>query len=441
MNIAPTTTDKLNAACALLRSWGFAVVQRPGWATKQARGDITFTPRAIINHHTAGNGTSDAMLFDNGNGVVKAPLCHFAVQRDQAGTVTLGAAGYANHAGLNDQPSVAAVLAGPSLLAEVTPSYDDNYSANRCTIGVEVKAATTMTPAQYASTVALNAALVLAFGWSKTRPPVGSHKEITRRKPSDPAEDMAKFRRDVVAFIAAKESAPVAVTPPPVILGQNPTKPAILLGVANCQSYDGDRSAAAWAARGRLMAAQRRNAWVVTETTEAGRKAILAVLGANWKVWTLNGLSVAVLFDGGVFSWRPIRKAGPRTPFGHGSLAVPLWHRLGRFGADVIAHHTRPASIATDAQKDADIAAGARLAGKWPAIFAGDFNRNAPKLDGWNRVTPKVDTMDAGGEQSVDAAFIRGRLVASGARIIDPGPLSDHKWLTVDLAPGADPSL
>ena len=226
---------------------------------------------------------------------------------------------------------------------------------------------------------------------------------------------------------------------PPVSPDQNPE--ILLLGVANCQSYDGDKSEAAWRARGALMAAQGRNVWAVTETTEAGRKLILDALGANWKVWTLSGLSVAVLFDGGVFSWRPIRKAGSRTPFGHGSLAVPLYHRLGQFGVDVIAQHTRPASIATDAQKDADIAAGAALAGKWPAIFAGDFARNAPKLDGWQRVTPKVDTMDAAGEQSVDAAFIRGRLRATNARLIDPGALSDHKWLRVDLTPGADPSL
>lgn len=217
--------------------------------------------------------------------------------------------------------------------------------------------------------------------------------------------------------------------------------PAILLGVANCQSYDGDKTAAAWSARGRLMAAQRRNVWAVTETTEAGRKALLAALGANWKVWTLNGLSVAVLFDGAVFSWRPIRKAGPRTPFGHGSLKVPLWHRAAGFGVDVIAHHTRPASIATNAEKDADIAAGAALAGKWSAVFAGDFARNSPTLPGWKRVTAKVDSMDKPGEQDVDAAFTLGFLWASNAKMIDPERLSDHKWFTVDLVPGADPSL
>ena len=216
---------------------------------------------------------------------------------------------------------------------------------------------------------------------------------------------------------------------------------AILLGVANCQSYDGDKTAAAWSARGRLMAAQRRNVWAVTETTEAGRKALLAALGANWKVWTLNGLSVAVLFDGAVFSWRPIRKAGPRTPFGHGSLKVPLWHRAAGFGVDVIAHHTRPKSIATDAVKDSDIALGAALAGRWPAVIAGDFARNAPKLTGWTRATPNVDTMDASGDQRVDAAFILGGLVGSNGRVIDPDWLSDHLWLCVDLTFGADPTL
>ena len=216
---------------------------------------------------------------------------------------------------------------------------------------------------------------------------------------------------------------------------------ALLLGVANCQSYDGDRRASAWLARGRLMAAQGRNVWVVTETSEAGRTAILAALGASWKVWTLNGLSVAVLFDSNVWQWRPIRKAGPWSPFGHGSLAVPLIHRATRRGVDVIAHHTRPKSIATDAVKDSDIALGAALAGRWPAVIAGDFARNAPKLTGWTRATPNVDTMDADGDQRVDAAFIRGGLTASNGRVVDPGTLSDHKWLTVDLTFGADPTL
>ena len=216
---------------------------------------------------------------------------------------------------------------------------------------------------------------------------------------------------------------------------------ALLLGVANCQSYDGDRRASAWLARGRLMAAQQRNVWVVTETSEAGRTAILAALGTSWKVWTLSGLSVAVLFDSNVWQWRPIRKAGPTTPFGHGSLAVPLIHRATRSGVDVIAHHTRPKSIATDAVKDSDIALGAALAGKWPSIIAGDFARNSPKLTGWTRATPNVDSMDKAGDQRVDAAFFRGALRPSNGRVVDPEGLSDHLWFCVDMAFGADPTL
>lgn len=250
------------------------------------------------------------------------------------------------------------------------------------------------------------------FGWSRTVPSEAWHFSY------DPTRD--KHREAAV------------------ISHQTPAK--LLLGVANCQSYDGQTNAAAWLARGRLMAAQGRTVWCVTETTPEGRKIILETLGASWKVWTLDGLSVAVLFDSAVWQWRPGRKAGPWSPFGHGSRAVPLIHRGTRLGVDVIAHHTRPKSIATDAVKDSDIALGAALAGKWPAVIAGDFARNAPKLTGWTRATPNVDTMDRSGDQRVDAAFTRG-LRASNARVVDPGSLSDHKWLTVDLAPGADPTL
>lgn len=234
---------------------------------------------------------------------------------------------------------------------------------------------------------------------------------------------------------AALDPAPVVTTPPP------PTaKAPVLLGVANCQSYDGDKSEAAWRARGKLMRVQGWNVIAVTETSEVGRNLLLDELGKSWKVITLKGKTVAVLFDGAVFSWRPWRTAGPWSPFGHGSVAAPLHHRLAEAGVDVIAHHTRPKSIATDAQKDGDIRAGAKLAGKWATVFAGDFARNSPDLPGWRRVTPNVDTMDNSGNQRVDAAFIKGSLVASNARVVDPGRLSDHKWLSVDLAFGTVPT-
>lgn len=215
-----------------------------------------------------------------------------------------------------------------------------------------------------------------------------------------------------------------------------PTAP-LLLGIANCQSYDGNVSTQAWQERGRLMARQGRNVWVVTETTARGRGLLLAALGPAWRTWTLRGRSVAVLFNSAVFDYRRIRDwIAPGSAFGHGAVAVPLVHRLTGVGVDVIACHVRPSSIANAAQKASDVLKAAGLAGTWPAVIAGDFNLNAPKLPvGWTRRTPKVDTLDKPGVQSLDAAFSRGpvKMIASHP-VIDPGSLSDHKWLSVDLA-------
>lgn len=224
-----TAADRFADTLVLLRAWGVPVTERAGWRTKKARSDIEFAPAAIINHHTGSPNTTDRMLFDDGNGVVDGPLCHFTIQTD--GTIMLGAAGYANHAGINNKAAVELTIAGPAPTAKIAPGADTpGYSGNRRTVGIEVKASGSFNADQRAAAVALNAALVLAFGWSRTKPPVSAHKEITRRKPGDPGDDMAAFRRDVVAFIIAKTAPAIPVAPaiPAVPApGQNPVKPAL----------------------------------------------------------------------------------------------------------------------------------------------------------------------------------------------------------------------
>lgn len=423
----PTVADRFQTALNTLTSWGFKPIAREGWRTNAARRDITFAPAGIIDHHTAAWGTTDALLFKTGRTGLPAPLCHWTIYQD--GTIVLGAAGYANHAGINNKLATLAVLAGGPLDAEIHPGPDTGgFSANRSTVGVEVKCPAAYNEAQRAAAVALNAALVLAFGWSKSKPPLGAHKEITRRKPSDPDDNMGKFRADVVAFIAAKEA-----TVPPIV---TPPAPAaeLLIGVANCQSYDGDTSAAAWAARGQLMKAEKRNVWLVSETTEAGRAIMLANLSKTWKTITLKGKTVAILFDAATFSWLPWRSILFGTPFGHGCVTAPLRHKASGKGVDVSAIHVRPKSVATLTQKRADVAKAEKQAhGRWPSIMGGDFAQPSPVLAGWVRATPNADTMDATGEQHVDAAFIRG-LTYSNGRIVNPGRYSDHKWLAVDVA-------
>lgn len=205
--------DRFAEAVSLLRTWGCRVDALDGWASRKARNDIPFAPEGVINHHTGAWTTTDQMLFVTGRTGLPGPLCHWTIYRD--GTIVLGAAGYANHAGINNKPALEQVLAGA--VGEITPGPDTaGYSGNRRTVGVEVKCPGAYNEAQRAAAVALNAALVIAFGWSPTAPPVGAHKEITRRKPGDPGDDMAQFRADVVDMVAAKTAQPPVVVPPPV---------------------------------------------------------------------------------------------------------------------------------------------------------------------------------------------------------------------------------
>lgn len=212
------------------------------------------------------------------------------------------------------------------------------------------------------------------------------------------------------------------------------------LGVANCQSYDGDTSDAAWRGRAKLIAAQAWSVVAVCETTAAGRTLMLAelarVTGHEWKTITAKGRTVAVLFDATVWAWRPWRsELFPGSKFGHGIVTAPLVHRDSGRRINVASLHVRPKSIATGAQKDADIARAAKVAdGSCACVLAGDFARDRPKLAAWTRATPRIDTMDAAGEQTVDAVYVKGGVGAGRVTVVDPGALSDHTWLGLRLA-------
>lgn len=80
-----------------LRAAGITVVEVPGWRT---RGSSTFTPRGLVDHHTAGprNGNAPSLgICTNGRSDLPGPLCHVLVGRDN--TCYVVAAGRANHAG------------------------------------------------------------------------------------------------------------------------------------------------------------------------------------------------------------------------------------------------------------------------------------------------------------------------------------------------------
>lgn len=76
-----------------LRSWGLKVHEVNGWRTRSAR-TTTFTPRAVIAHHTAGAATGNAPSL---NYIVQNNLSQFVLGRD--GTVYLCSGNRQNHAG------------------------------------------------------------------------------------------------------------------------------------------------------------------------------------------------------------------------------------------------------------------------------------------------------------------------------------------------------
>lgn len=252
----------------------------------------------------------------------------------------------------------------------------------------------------------------------------------------------------LAADAAPKPGPPAQPDPEVPTVPAEPKTAEFTLGVANCESYGGDKSEEAWKARASIFAEQGWSVAAVTETTPAGRTTMLAELkrltGHEWKTWTLGGKTVAVLWDNTIWSnpkgadgkgKRRVTKIW--SPFGHGGVCVPLVHRATGLGFDAIAHHTPPGSVATDAQKDAAISASAALAGGWPCVLAGDFNRDNPKLASWVRATSRIDTLDKAGTQTIDAAFIRGKLGAGKTTVINPGDLSDHKWLGIQLVLGS----
>lgn len=238
--------------------------------------------------------------------------------------------------------------------------------------------------------------------------------------------------------VPTEPDVPVDPTPEPEPQPE-PTPPVaeFVLGVANCQSYDGAKTEKAWRDRAAIFARQGWSVVCVVETTEDGRSTMLAELkkltGHKWKTWTLADKTVAIMWDDAIWSNRSRRVTTTWSPFGHGGVCAPLTHRKTGLGVDVISHHTPPSSVATNARKDAAIAASAKLKGSWPTVLAGDFNRAAPSLPDWVRATPKVDTVDKPGSQAIDAAFIRGPIGAGKTTVINPGGLSDHRWLSVPL--------
>lgn len=448
-------------AFALVKAWGHKVSFWDGWETTSASMTLSkiVVPTSVWNHHTAGNSTPTRYIRqgDPLRGLT-GPLANVHVLRD--GTAWVLGVGYQNHAGNNDRACYDRVVAGTAPLdRDLVPGADSTFSANRWGVAIEANGdggADDFTPEQHAVIRAINAAFHIVLKWpvDGKAPRVGAHKELTRRKPGDPVLSMGKLRTDVAALVREKMSAtqppteppvvetpatePPVITPPPVVPIEAPFK----IGVANLEGYGGNKDYAGRATW--IKDVLNSSILALCESyPEAMRDAIRAKLGTSCKVYVHSKGKICVMWNS--TKWTHIDKA--EVDFGdnfHGAIRVGLKNVATGLVIDVISMHVRPKSVATLAQKQADLRKAATLYRGRPTILAGDHAQNDPdsQLPGWDRVTPKVDTMDATGTQPVDALFIRNpaqsngdyiRLVKRDAKLLNPGAISDHKAWRVGL--------
>lgn len=171
-----------------LRNWGLKVHEVSGWQTRSAN-TTTFTPIAVLAHHTAGAATGNAPTLQY---IIDNKLSQFVLGRD--GTVFLVSGNRANHGGLG----------GP--IAGIPKD-----SANRYSWGIEAEntgRGEPWNPTQLNAYYRLTAALLKLMG--KTETSVIGHKEWAPSRKIDPAGiDMNGFRTQVAAALKAGPGDPI----------------------------------------------------------------------------------------------------------------------------------------------------------------------------------------------------------------------------------------
>ncbi|WP_109527271.1 MULTISPECIES: N-acetylmuramoyl-L-alanine amidase [Nocardia] len=166
----------------VLRAEGLKVIEQGAWLSS---GHDDFSDiRGVLCHHTAGGGTSDWLIVQNGRPDLEGPLAQLVLERD--GTFRVIAAGVCWHAGRGSWPG--------------WPTNNANYH----TIGIE--AVNSGTGSQEWPAVQLDAykrgcaAILRRIGRSAND--CVAHREYSSEGKIDPyGIDMDAFRRDVQKII------------------------------------------------------------------------------------------------------------------------------------------------------------------------------------------------------------------------------------------------
>lgn len=298
------------------------------------------------------------------------------------------------------------------------------------------------------------------YGWRRTVPSERWHFGYDRARDKKRAADLAARLKnlgykDVKAFQKAHgltadgidgpqtwgallTNPQAAPSPAPKPVPVTPKTATIKVLVANLHDprFKGPKDSVA---QGRFIAGLSPDMVLASESREIDRDDIVAAMesarGETWKVWPSEAGTVGLLWDAGVFSHglKVLKDFGDKY---HGAVATDLTIRsIGR-KVRVISTHTRPKAVATDAKKKRDIQLAASLKSGL-TLLGGDLAKNKPGswLTGWHRLTPgTLDTMDAAGHQSPDSLWRYGSgITVAKVQLVNPGSLSDHRWLLVTL--------
>ena len=198
----PLAPDQIRAA---LRKFNVKFREIEGWETRNrgSRGNGWGPVYGFGVHHTGDDAADDLdrKVVTGGRSDLPGPLAQFGLNDD--GTVDLIGCGRANHFGVGDPDVLAAVR--DETYDQYPPKPKANtYDGNGRFYGVETYYSGSHVPAQYSAMVNLCAAICDAHGW--TAKSVIGHKEWTNQKIDPGSVDMAQFRKDVNARIAAVNS-------------------------------------------------------------------------------------------------------------------------------------------------------------------------------------------------------------------------------------------
>lgn len=172
----------------------------------------------------------------------------------------------------------------------------------------------------------------------------------------------------------------------------------------------------------------------ITESDNVMESCILSQSDTLHSV-ALSTRTINIFFNSTKWAPKPSREVLHGDGY-HGALCVPLVNIATGQGFDFIVNHTRPKSVASEKDKRGDIARTLSLVGTWPYVLAGDFAMNADPLIPASRISLLSDTYDPEGFQPMDAMYGKG-VKRLDTKILDPGKLSDHKWIRTQIEIGA----